>query len=88
MNVIRCLIRIPFVNIIMFSCFPYVSYREYLLWVLEENGVSIEQFWSKLTDEEKVKMEQAGLGEKELEKISGNNKENEDARESPASSQQ
>ena len=52
MNVIRFLIRLPVVNLFMFSCFPKRSFKEYLLWVLEEKGLTLEDIWDKLSEKE------------------------------------
>lgn len=52
MNVTRFLIRLPIVNIFMFSLFPCSSFKEYLLWVLEEKGLKLEDIWDKLSEKE------------------------------------
>lgn len=52
MNVTRFLIRFPVVNIFMFSLFPKTSFKEYLLWVLEEKGLKLEDIWDKLSEKE------------------------------------
>jgi len=84
MNVIRSLIRLPIVNILMFACFPFQSYREYLLWVIEDNGLTIDTIWDKLDETQKEVLRKYGLSKSANEKISCNIKEDDKSGDSEA----
>lgn len=61
MNVVRTLIRTPIINIFMFALMPFRSYKEYLLWTLEDNNMTIEELFNVCSEAQKHSLIKFGL---------------------------
>lgn len=61
MKLIRTLIRLPVINIFTFAFLPKLAYKEYFMWVLEEQGLTIEDIWDKLKPEDKKALKEFNI---------------------------
>ena len=52
-KLLRTLLCIPFVNVILFSCMPYRSYREFFLAYVETHGKTLKEVWENCSEREK-----------------------------------
>lgn len=50
---LRTLLCIPIVNVILFACMPYRSYKEFFLAYIETHGKTLKEVWEKSTEREK-----------------------------------
>lgn len=54
MEIIKYIIRVPFLNIFAFVFTPYKAYRQYFLDTLEEKGLTLEQVWEGCDAKERL----------------------------------
>jgi len=57
----RTLLKIPIINILYFAFAPKTAYTEYLLWIMEEHNITMEQLWEKLSPTERKTLEGYGM---------------------------
>ena len=86
MSIKRLILRLPVLNILFFTFMPKTAYSEYLLWIMEENDLTMEQLWVQLTDGQKNTLREFGLSPSE--KISSQYKKEDEPSETGSSEAQ
>ena len=82
MTLKRLLLRLPVINVFFFALMPKTAYKEYLMWVLEEEGLTLEEIWSVLSEKDQKALRDFGV-EPGSENISVDIKDDRDSGQQP-----